>query len=269
MTLKPVTAPTPMDELLDILARLRHPVSGSPWERDQTSLSICPNMLEEAYEAVDAITRNDMKELKGELGDVLLQVVFHAQIAKENGHFGFNDVVETLNAKIKSRLPAFFSGQDIDVETQLHKWEEVKKEERAAKGYTSVFDGIALNLPALVRSGKLQDRAARMGFRWSEIPPILAKVREEIGEVEQAIAEGNKAHIEEELGDVMAIMTTLCYELGVDAESVLRKANSKFEGRMRHIESSLQARGIEPKTAGMAEMWRLWKEAKAIKKAAS
>ncbi len=271
MTLKPVTAPappTPIEELLDILARLRHPVTGSPWEREQTSFSIAPNMLEEAYEAVDAITRGDMNELKGELGDVLLQVVFHAQIAKEQGHFGFNEVVETINTKIKSRLPAFFSGVETDVKTQLSKWEEIKNQERAAKGYTSVFDGIAPNLPALVRANKLQDRAVRMGFKWDDITPILAKVQEETKEVEAAIKSGDKAHIEEELGDLISIVSTLCYELGIDAETAQRKANNKFEGRMRHIESSLKERGIDPKTAGMAEMWRLWKEAKTKAKVA-
>lgn len=271
MTLKPVNPPvppTPIEELLDILARLRHPVTGSPWEREQTSLSIAPNMLEEAYEATDAITRGDISELKGELGDVLLQVVFHAQIAKEQGHFGFNEVVETINAKIKSRLPAFFSGQEVDVSTQLSKWEEIKNKERAAKGYNSVFDGIALNLPALVRANKLQDRAVRMGFKWDDLTPILNKVQEETKEVEVAIKAGDKAHIEEELGDLLSIVSTLCYELGVDAEAAQRKANAKFERRMRHIEGSLKERGIEPKTAGMAEMWRLWKEAKTKEKAA-
>lgn len=262
MTLKPVTSPTPIEELLDIMARLRHPGTGSPWEREQTSLSIAPNMLEEAYEAVDAITRDDMTDLKGELGDVLLQVVFHSQIAREQGHFGFNEVVETISAKIKSRLPMFFSGQDVDVSTQLNKWEEVKKQERAAKGYSSVFDGIAPNLPALVRANKLQDRAVRMGFVWNSIQAMLEKIREETAEVEEALLADNKQHLEEELGDLLSIVSNLCYKLGIDAESAQRKANNKYERRLRFIESRLLARGIEPASAGMDEMWKLWKEAK-------
>lgn len=268
MTLKPVNPPTPIEELLEIMARLRHPATGSPWEREQTSLSIAPNMLEEAYEAVDAITQNDMKELKAELGDVLLQVVFHAQIAKEQGHFGFNEVVETISAKIKSRLPAFFSGQDVDVTTQLNKWEEIKQQERTAKGYTSVFDGIATNLPALVRANKLQSRATQIGFSWADLEGVFDKITEETDEVREAIASGDRKHIEEELGDLLNIVARLANVLGFDAEQALRLSNRKFETRLRHIETRLNEQGLPLKTTPLDKLVEFWNEAKAKERAA-
>lgn len=268
MTLKPIAPPTPIEELLDIMARLRHPVTGSPWEREQTSLSIAPNMLEEAYEAVDAITRDDAVELKGELGDVLLQVVFHAQIAKEQGHFGFNEVVEGINAKIKSRLPYFFSGQSVDVATQLDKWEDLKKKERAAKGYTSIFDGIATNLPALVRANKLQSRAACMGYVWSDPKDLFAKISEETDEVRQSSETESKERIEEELGDLLSAVSNIAHLFGLDAELALRKGNAKFERRARHVEARLKELGLDGTDTPVDTYRQLWKEAKAKEKVA-
>lgn len=248
------------------MARLRHPMDGSPWERDQSHQSIAPNLLEEAYEAVDAITRNDIKELKGELGDVLLQVVFHSQMAKEAGHFTFNEVVTTLNNKIKSRLPAFFSGKKEDVTAQLNEWERIKAAERASKGYESIFDGVAINLPALARANKLQDRAERVGFTWREESSFVDKIDEEVAEVKEALAEGDKAHLEEEIGDLLFITSRLAHLKGIDAETALRKANAKFERRLRHTETSLKKKNIALKDASLDELVRLWQEAKQIEK---
>lgn len=265
MSLKPIhnpAPPTPIEELLDILARLRHPVTGSAWEREQTSLSIAPNMLEEAYEAVDAITRNDMAELKSELGDVLLQVVFHAQIAREQGHFSFNEVVDGINAKIRSRLPAFFAGQGVDVKTQLNKWEEIKKQERAAKGYTSVFDGIAPNLPALVRANKLHDRATQIGFSWPELESVFDKIKEETDEVREAYASGDRQHLQEELGDLLNIVSRLVNVLGYDAEQALRLSNNKYEERLRYVEACMAEQKLPHKTTPLDVLMGFWKEAK-------
>ena len=267
MTLKAVIPPTPIEELLTIMARLRHPIKGSPWEREQTSLSIAPNMLEEAYEAVDAITHGDVNELRGELGDVLLQVVFHAQIAREQGHFGFNEVVETINNKIKSRLPAFFSGQDVDVTTQLDKWEEIKREERAAKGYTSIFDGIAPNLPALVRANKLQSRASQMGFAWNSMDDVYAKIEEETQEVREAEQSGNRTHLEEEIGDLLNIVARLANMLNIDAEQALRHSNIKFEKRLRHVEQRMKDGSHPHKETPLETLMEFWREAKAKEKA--
>lgn len=262
MSLKPVTPPTAIEELLDVMASLRHPIHGSPWEKEQTFASIAPNTLEEAYEVIDAISRDDIAELKGELGDLLLQVIFHSQIAREQGAFTFNEVAQTLLDKIKARLPHFFSGNAVSMDKQLEDWEKIKNAERARKGYTSALDGVALALPALARSQKLQERAARVGYTWPNLPPALVKVEEEWAETKEAIASGNKAHVAEEIGDTLLALVNLARMQGIDAESAMRAANAKFERRFRHIEQRLTAQGKSLPGATLEEMRALWNEAK-------
>ena len=262
MTLHAVPTPTPLDELLLMLARLRHPITGSPWERDQSCASIAPNTLEEAYEVVDAISRNDMQELKGELGDLLLQVVFHSQIAKEGGHFTFDDVAQGIVDKIKRRLPHFFAGRDVTVEKQLDDWEAIKAAEKAAKGHDSIFDDIPLHLPALVRANKLQNRATRMGFSWNDISGVYAKIDEELAEVKEAAASGDRVHLQEELGDLLVIVSRLANVLGYDAEQVLREGNRKYEKRLRHMESRLKENGEPVNNAPLDKLMAYWADAK-------
>ena len=270
MTLKAVTpppTPTPLEELLEIMARLRHPISGSEWERSQTFQSIAPNAIEEAHELVEALEQGDIAEIKSELGDVLLQVVFHSQMAKEQGHFTFQSVAEGLNNKIKARLPHMFGRQGgTTMQEQLEEWERVKDVDRAQKGYTSIFDGLTPALPALVRANKLQSRAARAGFDWSEAHHITDKLHEELAEVNEAIAEGDKAHIQEEIGDLLFITAKLARFYGVDAEAALRGTNRKYENRVRYIEQQLKAQGKTLKDSTLDEMMALWLEAKHVEK---
>jgi nucleoside triphosphate diphosphatase len=262
MTLKAVTNPSPLEELLDILARLRHPVHGSPWERDQTHTSISPNVLEEAYEVVDAIQNEDMRELKGELGDLLLQVVFQSQIAKEGGHFTFNEVAQGIIDKVKARLPHFFAGREVSVDKQLEDWEKIKQMERDRKGHTSVLDGIAKALPALARTQKIHSRVNRVGFKWHDLAGVMGKVDEELAEVKQAIATSDKAHISEEIGDLLFSTAILSDWLGIDAEQALRRASKKFEERFRFVEQRVKENGKSLEQSTLAEMQAFWKKAK-------
>jgi len=268
-TMTPTTLPTSsaLEELLDILARLRHPVTGSPWEREQTYASIAPNTLEEAYEVVDAIRRDDMADLKSELGDLLLQVVFHSQIAREGGHFTFNEVAQSIVDKIKSRLPHFFAGRDVTVDRQLADWEAIKQAERDSKGYSSVLDGIAITLPALVRAQKIQSRVARVGFKWKTVSEVIGKIDEELDEVRQAVAENDPDHITEELGDLLGSVAILCDRLNIDAETALRNFNTKFETRFHHIEQRVTESGKRVENVELDELLSYWREAKHLKSA--
>lgn len=222
----------PLERLLTIMARLRDPVSGCDWDLAQDFASIVPYTIEEAYEVADAIARDDMADLRDELGDLLLQVVFHARIAEEAGHFAFADVADAISAKMETRHPHIFAaaGGTMD-ETR---WEDLKAEERAAKGVESALDGVALALPALMRAEKLQKRAARTGFDWPDPSGSEAKIAEEIAELKSASSDQHKV---EEAGDLLFAAVNFVRAHGISAEDALRAANAKFERRFRAMEA--------------------------------
>ncbi|WP_300542852.1 nucleoside triphosphate pyrophosphohydrolase [Maricaulis sp.] len=259
----------PIARLLAIMAKLRDPDGGCPWDLEQDFKSVAPYTIEEAYEVADAIERGRYAELKDELGDLLLQVVFHAQMASEAGLFGFDDVCSAINDKMIRRHPHVFGDAATrDSDTQTAEWEAIKASERKSsnKG-DGVLDDLPVALPALKRAQKLQKRAARVGFDWPDAERVLEKVDEEIGEVREAIASGNSSHIAEEIGDLMFVCTNLGRKLKVDVEAATRSANAKFERRFRHIEAVLQAQGRRPEDASLDEMEALWVEAKNREKA--
>ncbi len=255
----------PLDRLLQIMARLRDPQTGCPWDVEQNFATIAPYTIEEAYEVADAIERNDFDELKGELGDLLLQVVFHAQMADEAGHFDFQSVAAAIGDKMIDRHPHVFGDENRDksAEDQVRDWETVKAAERAAKSRGGVLDDVALGLPALMRAEKLQKRAARVGFDWPEIDQVIAKIGEEAAELAEVRATADHAKIEEEMGDLLFVMANLARHLKVDPEAALRNANSKFIRRFQFIEAELARTGKSPKQSDLAEMDALWDAAKA------
>jgi len=222
----------PLDRLLAIMARLRDPISGCEWDRAQSFATIAPYTIEEAYEVADAIARADVAGLRGELGDLLLQVVFHARIAEEAGHFTFRDVAAAIADKLEARHPHIF-GDAADDEQQTERWEKLKAAERAAAGATSALDGIALALPALMRAEKLQKRAARVGFDWPDPAGPADKVREEMAE----LAEATEADRLEEAGDLLFAAVNLVRAYGIAPEEALRAANAKFERRFHAMEA--------------------------------
>lgn len=221
-----------VDRLVTIMARLRDPVTGCDWDTVQTFESIAPYTIEEAHEVADAISRGDMADLKDELGDLLLQVVFHARMAEEAGHFAFPDVVTAISDKMERRHPHIF-GENA-ASGGPHLWEQIKAEERGAKGAASALDGVALGLPALMRAEKLQKRAGRVGFDWPDASGARAKIDEEIAEVEAAESDEHRA---EEIGDLLFAVVNWARKQGVDPEAALRAANAKFERRFRAIEA--------------------------------
>ena len=259
----------PFRDLVELMARLRDPTGGCPWDLEQTFATIAPYTIEEAYEVADAIARNDMGELQGELGDLLFQSVFHARMAEEAGHFTIDDVVRGLVAKMVDRHPHVFGGATIaDAAAQTGAWEAMKAAERAAKavdGPASALDGVALGLPALMRAEKLAKRAARVGFDWPSPEPVFHKLQEEIGELEEAIAkpERDQAHVAEELGDILFVVANLCRKLNVDPEEALRAANSKFGKRFRAMEALAQERGQDFAALTLDEQEALWSAVKA------
>jgi len=270
------SSPPPRDalkRLLTIMARLRDPNGGCPWDLEQTFQSIAPYTIEEAYEVADAIERGDMADLKEELGDLLLQVVFHARMAEEDGLFDFAAVAGTIADKMVRRHPHVFAGDTVaTAAAQTRSWEAHKAAERAAKappdgGRPSVLDGVTAAQPALSRAAALQRRAARVGFDWPEIAPVLGKIDEELAELRREIADnGAPDRLEDELGDLLFAATNLARHLDLDAEAALRRANTKFERRFRRVESSLAARGRELHDADLAEMEAAWQAAKAEEK---
>ncbi|MGD8957120.1 MAG: nucleoside triphosphate pyrophosphohydrolase [Chromatiaceae bacterium] len=236
-----------VQRLLTIMARLRDPEGGCPWDRRQTYATIVPYTLEEAYEVADAIQRRDMRELRDELGDLLFQIVFYSQIAREEGCFDFQDVAQGICDKMIRRHPHVFADAEVTDEAQLHQaWEQNKAEERAARrqaAEASQMDGVARALPALIRAEKLQKRAARVGFDWPDAQGAFDKVREELDEVE-AEAEGSDAdRLQAELGDLLFAMVNVIRLLGMDAEQTLSLANEKFERRFRAMETQLRDAG--------------------------
>lgn len=268
MTRTPADRPDPAAELLrvlDIMARLRDPEHGCPWDRAQSFETIAPYTVEESYEVADAIERGALEELPQELGDLLFQVVFHAQMAREQGLFDFAAVARALADKLTRRHPHVFGGAEAaDAEAVRQSWERLKAEEReAGKHGAGTLAGIARNLPALVRAEKLQRRAARVGFDWPSAEGVLDKLREEVGELQAEMGEHPDAsRLRAELGDVLFACVNLARHLGVDAERALREANARFERRFGHIEQRLGERGLSPQSAGLETLERLWQEAK-------
>ena len=254
-----------IERLLAIMARLRDPVGGCPWDVEQTFASIVPHTIEEAYEVADAIEKGDMSLLKEELGDLLLQVVFYAQMAREQGLFTFTDVAEAIADKLIRRHPHVFGEAKVDsAEAQLVVWEAVKEDERrrqnTAPQQPSALDGIAGALPALTRAGKLGQRAVRVGFDWPAPAPVFDKIDAETAELQEALAEGaSPERVEEEMGDVLLACANLARKLKVDSEAALRKANARFESRFRRLESLLaEESSTDPETLD-----RLWRRVKA------
>lgn len=263
-----------MVDLLAVMARLRDPQRGCPWDLQQSFATIAPHTLEECYELVDAIERGDHAQIREELGDVLFQVIFYAQLGREQQLFSFDELVHNLVAKLLRRHPHVFPAgdlsegrTDVSVSDVGVTWERVKQDERSAKQQHGVLDDVPLALPALSRAAKLQKRAARVGFDWQHWRQVLDKLQEECAEVEEAIAGGDAAAIADEVGDLLFVCVNLARFLDIDPELALRGANRKFERRFRHIESSLAAGGRTPQQSTLAEMDALWDEAKLREKA--
>ncbi len=261
-----------IERLIEIMRRLRDLQTGCPWDIEQDFSTIARYTIEEAYEVADAIERGAFGELKGELGDLLLQSVYHAQMAQEAGHFSFADVVRTVSDKMVARHPHVFGDESREksAEQQTKDWERIKAAERAASGQTGparTLDGVAMGLPALMRAVKLQKRAARVGFDWPSTDEVLAKLVEEAGELTEARTSLSEDEIEEEFGDLLFVVANLGRHYGVDPEAALRRANAKFTRRFAAIEDSLAALGKTPAQSDLAEMDALWDAAKAAEKA--
>ena len=259
--------PTPIDALREIMRRLRDPDSGCPWDIEQTFETIAPYTVEEAYEVADAIQRGDREALRDELGDLLLQTVYHAQMATEEGAFDFDDVARGIAEKMIRRHPHVFGDVSIaSAEEQTAHWETVKAAERGEDADDSALAGVALALPALMRAQKLQRRAARVGFDWPDPSGVLAKIAEEAEEVAEARKRGDEADIAEEYGDLLFVTAILGQHLGVDAEEALSAANRKFERRFRGVEARLAALSKRPQESTLEEMDALWDAEKAEEK---
>ncbi len=258
------TPETPMARLLSIMERLRDPEHGCPWDLEQTFATIAPYTIEEAYEVADAIAREDWPDLRGELGDLLLQVVYHAQMAREDGLFEFGDVAQVIGDKMVARHPHVFGDESRDKSAaqQTEDWEAAKAVERQAGGAGGVLDGVALGLPALSRALKLQKRAARVGFDWAETGDVALKIAEEAAELAEAKAADDADEIEAEFGDLLFASVNLARRLGVDPEAALRRANAKFERRFAFIETRLAEAGRTPQQSDLVEMDGLWNAAK-------
>lgn len=268
---KPDTA-TAIERLLAVMARLRDPVNGCPWDREQSFASIAPYTIEEAYEVADAIASGDMASVKEELGDLLFQVVFYAQMAREDGQFDFADIAQAIAEKMERRHPHVFGDAKIEnAAAQTLAWEATKARERAAEPDksapdkpVSILDGVARALPALIRAEKLTKRAARHRFDWPEAAQVLDKIEEEIRELRVEItAHAPKARLTDELGDLLFACANLARKLELDPEAVLRQANDKFERRFHRVEALLGERGRSPGDSTLEEMDGLWDDVKA------
>jgi ATP diphosphatase len=260
-------------DLLAVMAALRTPVTGCPWDLQQTFATIAPYTIEEAYEVADAIARGDLTDLEEELGDLLLQVVYHAQLAGEQGAFDFGDVAHGITTKMIRRHPHVFG----DAATRAAGaakgfWDRIKAEEKAAKAAKrgtadvqpgSLLDDVPLGMAALTRAVKLQTKAAKVGFDWPSLAPVLAKMKEELAELDQALASGRRDEVADEFGDLLFVMANVARHLDVDPEAALRGANDKFTRRFRHIEARLAEQGRAPAGSTLDEMDALWNEAKA------
>ncbi len=259
-----------MDDLIEVMRRLRDPDGGCPWDIEQTFETIAPYTIEEAYEVADAIANGSRDELKGELGDLLLQVVYHSRMAEEEGSFAFDDVAHAITEKMIRRHPHVFGDEKVEnADAQTANWEATKAAERASTGTaeTSALDGVALALPALVRAQKLQKRAARVGFDWPDTHGVTEKIAEEAAELADEMNAGKTEAIAEEYGDLLFSVAVLGQHLGVDAEQALVAANRKFERRFRGVEERLLALGKTPSQSTLNEMDALWDAVKIAEKA--
>jgi ATP diphosphatase len=258
-----------INKLLDIMSKLRDPLSGCEWDLKQDFNSIIPHTIEEAYEVADAIENGTMDDVCDELGDLLFQVVFYAQLAAEQNSFVFDDVAKRISNKLIRRHPHIFAQQPPLANKNASDWDEIKKQERREKGETdsSIFAGLTAGLPPLTKATKLQKKCAKVGFDWDDIPPVIDKVREEIIEIEEELAKPVKQAdlIEEEVGDLFFACVNLARHLNVDAERALNKANTKFEKRFRHVEDAVKSEGKEVTQCSLDELERHWMSAKKIK----
>jgi nucleoside triphosphate diphosphatase len=262
--------PTPLSntqQLLDIMAQLRNPIGGCAWDLKQNFSSLIPYLIEEAYEVVDAIERNDLDDLRAELGDLLLQVVFHAQMANELGLFDFEQVAQGISEKLIRRHPHVFANVVFKNDQERHQaWEQAKTDERLQKNKVlseeSVLSGIANNMPALIECKKVQDRAADHGFDWPDVLPVFDKVLEELNEVREAWQSGDLAHIEEEVGDLLLVTVNLARHLNLDAELTLKKSTKKFTKRFQYIEQQVQTAQRSLKDCSLDELNDYWNQAK-------
>ena len=253
-----------ISELLNIMRRLRDPQSGCPWDIEQTFHSIAPYTVEEAYEVADAIERQDMNELPEELGDLLFQVVFHAQMAQEQGLFGFEDIVTAISEKLIRRHPHVFGNATIvSAQEQTNAWEEHKARERRQKGTQSALDGIAKTLPGITRAAKLQKRAAKVGFDWATIEPIFDKLTEEADELKAELAQNATwDRIEDEIGDLLFTVVNIARHAQIDPELAMRRANAKFEARFKLMEDALQTAGERFEELDIERLENYWAQAK-------
>jgi nucleoside triphosphate diphosphatase len=258
-----------VSRLLEIMSALRTPGTGCPWDLQQDFATIAPYTLEEAYEVADAIARGDLADLREELGDLLLQVVFHARMAEEQGAFDFGDVVQAITEKLVRRHPHVFGDQrGLDAQQVEGLWQRIKTEEKASKGARDggALSGVPVNLPALTRALKLQQKAGKVGFDWNDPLAVLAKIREEADEIEADITGGRHDAAATEVGDLLFAVVNLARHIDVDPDATLRMTNEKFRRRFASIESALAARGKTPEQSTLAEMDALWDEAKAAEK---
>jgi len=265
--------------LVEIMAALRTPVTGCPWDLEQDFSTIAPYTIEEAYEVVDAIARNDMADLPDELGDLLLQVVFHSRLGEEQGLFDLGDVVEAITSKLIRRHPHVFGdARDLTPEAVKSLWAEIKAQEKAERAQSRAaaglpadddgrtLDGVPVGLPALTRALKLQEKAGRVGFDWNDARQVLAKIREETDEVAEALEAGGPDAIKDEIGDLLFALVNLARHAGVDPEAALRGTNEKFTRRFAFVEDQLAARGRTPKAASLDEREALWVAAKGVER---
>jgi nucleoside triphosphate diphosphatase len=275
MSASPMQPSSDVRRLVEIMAALRDPLAGCPWDIEQTFATIAPFTIEEAYEVADAIERGSPEDLREELGDLLLQVVFHARMAEEAGLFDFGGVVQAITAKLVRRHPHVFGdARALSPDAVKALWGRIKADEKRTKAQAranqglpaeaqpGALGGVPLALPALSRALKLQEKAGKVGFDWNDVRAVLAKLAEEIAEVEAEIAKGSTEALADEVGDLLFAAVNLARHLKVDPESALRRANAKFERRFAHIESSLRERGRTPESASLEEMEQLWTEAK-------
>ena len=253
-----------IERLLEIMRRLRDPDTGCPWDIEQTFDTIAPYTIEEAYEVVDAIERKDWPELEGELGDLLLQTVYHTAMGEEDGTFSFQSVVRAISDKMVARHPHVFGeeSRDKSAEQQTRDWEAIKATERARKKQGGALDGVAVGLPALLRAYKLQNRAARVGFDWPSTDQVIDKIQEEAAELVEARDELTHAEMTEEFGDLMFVMANLARHLNIEPEAALRAANAKFTRRFEGVEAKLKEMGKSPDQSDLAEMDALWNAVK-------
>ena len=261
----------PMTRLLAIMARLRDQDDGCPWDLEQTFATIAPYTVEEAYEVADAVERNDLADLKDELGDLLLQVVFHARMAEEQGAFDFEDVARAINDKMVRRHPQVFANETYaSLSDQKDGWETLKAAERASKartGPTSLLNDVPVGLPGLTRAVKLSKRAASVGFVWPTVQDVVAKLHEEVGELLVEVEAGDMTKARDELGDVLFVAANLARTLDIDPEDAIRSTNAKFVRRFQYVEQQLADRGRTPDQSDLAEMDTLWDQAKAAERA--